>query len=935
MSQEIIAVSSNCQDFGLPSPENIIGKHLDDWITISAHKLSLRVYESRLNHDSHKLFACSRHVVSSNSTQEIVELVPEEDLSLSESYSAAIIEMTSICTAADMDPDDFLKKSAQIFAQASGFDSVMIYVFDRRDGTGSVRAEVLKNGTFRFLGLRFPASDVPLVAREMFVRNKVRQITDVQNPGSCLICDPKVKTVDLSDSILRGASSCHLQYLKNMGVSASFSVALIVDQTLFGLVAAHHYHGEKRLPLAQFETFRILGSLCSVGLSASIARAVQKRDMQSQTMISSMSGSSSFLDFWDHYSDSLRQMLRCSTVALFAQERCQDSGSTRLLFKDQRGEHVDPKLLFEACRVLSYDQDGIRDSVLDCDNQLESFSQAASNCHMSVQQRLSGCSYRTFGGSDLFLPAGSLFIPCSVYFLLFLRPEVVREITWAGKDSLNELSQECNLPRESFEAFLQQQRGHSEPWTESDLALAEKIRIRANELMNQEFTNKELNRAMETAVQKSAFLAHMSHELRTPFNGILGMLDSLRLTSLTDDQREMVDVCFESAEHMLGILDDVLLASKIDADQFSLTFRVFDLVKLCRPLQKFLQMRALQSGNSLSIETNSSKELVVGDPGRVRQVLLNLLSNALKFTRNGRVILKMDKFAYNKDLETLESSIFSQIGQIFRKFESHSCSLSEIELELHSVLRLRKLNDLWFLFRVIDSGIGISSRVIKSLFSAFQQGNSSTERMYQGTGLGLFICKQLVSTMGGMTFCVSTESKGSCFSFLVPFETGTLDDTGASPESISVSTSSIEHIGGQDRPSRLHLNSHGYVVIADDNEINRKVFLKVLHSLGIDKLVVVHDGKELLDLVTSCYDSVACVITDIHMPHMDGFQASTKIREFEKNFPRNRNVPVLAVTADVTSAFEEKCVQCGISEILPKPITKNRLTPWMQKFGLL
>jgi len=109
----------------------------------------------------------------------------------------------------------------------------------------------------------------------------------------------------------------------------------------------------------------------------------------------------------------------------------------------------------------------------------------------------------------------------------------------------------------------------------------------------------------------------------------------------------------------------------------------------------------------------------------------------------------------------------------------------------------------------------------------------------------------------------------------------------------------------------------------------------VLHSLGIDKLVVIHDGKELLDLVTSCYDSVACVITDIHMPHMDGFQASTKIREFEKNFPRNRNVPVLAVTADVTSAFEEKCVQCGISEILPKPITKNRLTPWMQKFGLL
>jgi PAS domain S-box-containing protein len=398
-------------------------------------------------------------------------------------------------------------------------------------------------------------------------------------------------------------------------------------------------------------------------------------------------------------------------------------------------------------------------------------------------------------------------------------------------------------------------------------------------------------RAESAAQAKSEFLAVMSHEIRTPMNGVIGMAHLLEGTPLTSQQHHFVDTIHSSSKALLAIISDILDFSKIEAGKLELEKLEFAVRTLVEESLELVAFAAAQKGIQLFRDVAENVPLtVVGDAGRLQQILLNLLSNSVKFTEQGSVSVDVSMIATLAETVTLR-------------------------------------------FSVQDTGIGVTLEQGARLFKPFTQADSSTTRRFGGSGLGLSIAKQLAELMGGTIGVSSEAGRGSIFWFEVCMGIGTARGVYADR---AVQKSPERDQVRQD----LFAERHSRILLADDNITNQQVALGMLAQLGLSADVVA-DGTEALEALDGiCYD---LVLMDVRMPNLDGLEATKRIRsaelrrENDKSGTADGRLPIIAMTAGALNGDREECLQAGMNDYISKPISPQALIrvleTWLPKIG--
>ena len=734
------------------------------------------------------------------------------------------------------DIDDYCRYVVREIRKITGFDRVKVYRFDS-NWNGAVIAESRNEVLPSLLDHHFPASDIPPQARALYEKNLVRVLADTESPTVPIVpaLNPlTARPLDLSHSVFRAISPIHIEYLHNMGVRSTITVSVMHEGRLWGLVACHHSQPQV-FPHHRRELIEFIGKTVSMKIDAleSIARLSSMENVRERLQkLTNLIHTSSDID----------------RVARMFQ-------TDYLTLADATGSYIHVDGYSHALGLVPPHRDlgdltewlgqqEFRNSVFVTDHLGEAFPPA-----------------REYAG----LAAGLLAVDLDnrkKNFILWFRPEVIRNIPWAGNPQGQVIHDNQGPridPRRSFTAWIETVRGCSDNWTQATIDAVKLFSLSVVQVLMRQ-AQRQSDAAEVANRTKSEFLANMSHEIRTPMNAIIGLSYLCMQTEISPQQRDYLEKIDKSANSLLRILNDILDFSKIEAGRLTIEETPFELDRVLDSVGTVAAIQAQERNIEFVVQVAPGcPSHLVGDPLRLEQVLINLASNAVKFTHTGEVVLAVYPFADEADQVTLR-------------------------------------------FTVTDTGIGISQSTLAQLFQPFQQADGSTTRRYGGTGLGLSISQRLVEMMNGRIEVSSAEGKGSEFAFTARF--------GKRPGEASK------------RPLALP-DLHGLSVLTvDDNPRALSVTRQYLESFGFS-VTEATSGAEALAIFESALASATpfdLVIVDWEMPGLDGIETARRIAAAVGDHKKPRTMMV-SMHGHVWTQPESPFVNA----MLTKPYTPSRL----------
>jgi PAS domain S-box-containing protein len=447
-------------------------------------------------------------------------------------------------------------------------------------------------------------------------------------------------------------------------------------------------------------------------------------------------------------------------------------------------------------------------------------------------------------------------------------PTAIAKGSWMGETALLD-TEDREIPVSQLLIAHKSPQGEVEFFS----TIMRDMRVQKEYEQKLEKTNAELLRATQL---KDEFLATMSHELRTPLNAILGMTESLQekvFGSINEQQIQALQTVESSGNHLLELINDILDVAKIEAGQIELKYTPVVISDLCQSSLAFIRQQAIQKRIQIEVSIPPLSSKILVDERRIRQVLINLLNNAVKFTpQGGKVTLEVN---------TQEDQVSAEL-------------------------------DAWVQFSITDTGIGISPEKISKLFQPFVQIDSALNRKYTGTGLGLALAKRIVELHGGRIQLTSEVERGSCFDFVIPYNKPKLESI---TEVYPQTDLGIVEITPKLAP---------LILVVEDNEANINTISNYLEAKGYH-LLLARDGLEAITMTTNHHPNL--ILMDIQMPVMDGLEATKQIRRD----PNLANIPIIALTALAMSGDREKCLEAGANDYITKPVKLKQLHTLIQQ----
>jgi len=734
---------------------------------------------------------------------------------------------------------------AKVFKQYIGFDSVMVYQFDDAY-CGEVIGEACESISRSFKGLKFPASDIPKQARELYLKNRVRCVFDVEEQPTPLqpsILEAERPPLDLSMSMVRSVSPVHIEYLKNMGIRSSFSVSLVFEGKLWGLLACHNsepkYIDQKKRLVCES-----LGHLYAWQMHTKALHTRKEQFQMRQRKLNNI------VHQLTSYSNPLEAISQKETALLDVADACGMAVIT------PTGNYYVGKTPSEKTLTQLLN----KYSIIDSEQSL-----AVNRLANEVSD---GCALNGIRGMYISCVSAKL-----GYFTVWFREQRDKTIRWAGKEAAKKDVGKSLTPRNSFDMYLQSVADESVEWSEDDKLIIEgfdhlfipyALSLKAS-------LDKQISKLEELDKAKDQFLASISHELRSPLNSIVGWTDlALMDVSNVDRMTDALGVIKRAASTQAALINDILDLSRIISGTMKLSTHSLNIASSISEVAKSFEAGFASKNIQLSISCEDEHTQILGDNLRIKQVINNLLSNALKFTSKGGTV--------------------------------------------HVRGRREHSN---YTLRVKDNGKGMTQEQVAHVFERFYQGKDSHNK--HGLGLGLSIVKSLVEMHGGEIQAHSDgPNTGTSFNITLPIAPLSLHDDIVETKNTEIS----------DLTESLRLN--GLRILVAEDEQDARDFIKLFLESNGARVNVVKNGllawKELND-IPEAFD---LLLSDIGMPELDGLGLVLKMRASQN--PEIAKLNAVALTAYAYTSDRVKALKAGFSNYVSKPVDGEELLTILEMY---